>query len=93
MQESHEFWIGPYLALSYARPDQFLSLLSPVMDCLQDVLQADDDDLDIYDCAHLLMYYMVLLPTDASRQRRLKVCIHLTECCCSCASGLPVHTR
>jgi hypothetical protein len=74
----HEFWMGPYLALSRARPDRCQVLLAPVMDCMKDVLQADDDDGEVFDRANLLMYYLVIHQMDHGRHARLKVCLSLS---------------
>jgi hypothetical protein len=67
--------MGPYLALSRARPDRCQALLAPVMESMKDVLQADDDDVEVFDRANLLMYYLVIHQMDHGRTMRLKVCL------------------
>lgn len=68
--------MGPYLALSRARPDHYQAFLVPVMDSIRDVLHADDEDSEVWDRANLLMHYLVLHQVDAGRLQRLKVCSH-----------------
>jgi hypothetical protein len=45
------------------------------MESMKDVLQADDDDVEVFDRANLLMYYLVIHQMDHGRTMRLKVCL------------------
>ena len=74
MQDSAcEHWMGPYLALSRARPDFCSVLLTPVLETLHEVLTAEEEDTDSVDRAFFLMQHAVLAPFDASRVSRLQV--------------------